>query len=68
MTAHSVIQAFSASEENRTRLAFRTAYFSQRKMTKSEEVVFAKKPANQTLKQQLAMAKHITRMMGGTVH
>lgn len=69
MTAHSVLQAFSASEENRTRLAFRTAYYSQRKMNKDEDVVFAKaKPQRQTIQQQLVMAKFMTKVMSKEIH
>jgi hypothetical protein len=77
MTAHNIYAAFKASQENLSRLAYRTAHFSKLKHTvfnRGEEAFFAtafpkaSKAKPQTLEDQLVMARQITVAMGGTVH
>jgi pyruvate kinase len=67
MTAHNVIMAFRASEQNMSRLAYRTAIYQRidhKKFPKTEDAMFAKaKPQRQTLAQQYAMARLITKVM-----
>lgn len=67
MTAHNVMLAFSASQQNLSRLAYRTAIFQRmqhKHFPKNEDALFASaKPARQSIKEQLAMARTITRIM-----
>jgi hypothetical protein len=67
MTANNVVIAFRASEENMSRLAYRTAIYQRidhKHLPKTEDAMFAKaKPQRQTLAQQYAMARLITRVM-----
>jgi hypothetical protein len=69
MTAHQVVVAFGGRQEDMSRLAWRTAYFhrvSHKHFPKNEEEIFRRPGAakqRQTLGQQLAMAKLITRAM-----
>lgn len=71
-TAFAVIQAFSASEENMTRLAYRTAIYQRLKpknLPKSENEIFQKaKPKRQSIRDQYAMAKLVTQVMSKEVH
>lgn len=72
MTAHAVIQAYNASQENMSRLAYRTAIYQRmhhKHLPKTEEAIFAKaKPKRQTIQQQLVMAKFMTKVMSKEVH
>ena len=73
MTSHAVLQAFLASAENMSRLAYRTAVYtrtSHKHLPKSETAIFAKAkaPKRQSLADQLAMAKFITGAMSKEVH
>jgi hypothetical protein len=67
MTANSVVAAFNASQENLFRLAWRTAYYHRvqhKHFPKTEDAIFAAaKPKRQTLAQQYAMARLITKVM-----
>jgi hypothetical protein len=67
MTAHNVIMAFRASEQNMSRLAYRTAVYQRgdpKKLPRTEDAIFASaKPKRQTLAQQYAMARLITKVM-----
>lgn len=69
MTSMSVMKALQASNQNLSRLAFRTAYYTRiqpKHLPKSEDAIFktgkAAKP-RQSMKQQLAMAKLITQAL-----
>jgi hypothetical protein len=64
MTAHNIVIAFRASEENMSRLAYRTAIYQRighKHFPKTEDAIFAK--PRQTLAQQYAMARLITKVM-----
>jgi hypothetical protein len=71
-TAFAVIQAYNAAQENMSRLAYRTAVYQRmnhKHLPKTEEAIFAKaKPKRQSLKDQLAMAKFMTKVMSKEVH
>jgi hypothetical protein len=66
MTAHNVVIAFRASEENMSRLAWRTAVYQRidhKHFPRTEDALFAKaKP--QTLAQQYAIARAISKTPG----
>lgn len=73
MTSHAVLQAFLASAENMSRLAYRTAVYtrtSHKHFPRTEADIFAKmkKPKRQSIADQLAMAKLITGVMSKEVH
>lgn len=75
MTAFSIYQAFKASQENLSRLAYRTAVYTRMKrehLPKSENDLIAKarpKTAQrQSIQDQRAMAKFITQVMSKQVH
>lgn len=84
MTAFTVVQCFNASlvqrNEEMSILAYRTGLYSSsfrlsrvklNKLPMSEAELLKKpepKKATQSLKDQLAMAKFVTKFMGGTVH
>lgn len=74
MTAHNLYIAFTASQQNLSRLAYRTAIFtrmSHKHLPKNEDAIFvqkAKPKAVQSLEQQLRMARAITEAMGGKLH
>lgn len=74
MTANSVITAHIASQQNLTRLAYRTALFQRmqvKHLPKNEDALFvqkAKPKPVQSLQEQWRMARVITQVMGGTVH
>ena len=73
MTAYAVLEAFYASRENMSRLAYRTAIYqriSHKHMPKTEEAIFAeaKKAERQSITDQFAMAKLITQAMSKEVH
>lgn len=79
MTAFTVVQAFNASrlqqQQDISVLAYRTALFTRMKHTslpKNEADLLKKAkpkaaPKRQSLEDQLAMAKFVTRALGGTV-
>jgi hypothetical protein len=65
MTANNVTIAFRASEENMSRLAYRTAIYQRighKHFPKTEDAIFAK--PRQTLAQQYAIARAITKTPG----
>lgn len=72
MTAHNIYSAFNASQENLSRLAYRTAYFHRvqhKHFPKNEDAIFRKaKPQRQTIKEQFVMAKFMTKVMSKEVH
>lgn len=71
MTSHAVLQAFMASTENMSRLAYRTAVYtrtSHKHFPRTEADIFPKKPKRQSIADQLAMAKLITGAMSKEVH
>jgi len=69
MTANNVVAAYNASQENLYRLAWRTAYYHRvqhKHFPRSEDAIFGKAaPAvrRQSLNQQYAMARLITKVM-----
>jgi len=69
MTAYNVILAFNASQENISRLAYRTAVMTRmahKYFPKTEDAMFSKamKPkARQTVREQYLMAKAITQVL-----
>lgn len=71
MTSHAVLQAFMASAENMSRLAYRTAVYtrtSHKHFPRAEADILPKKPKRQSIADQLAMAKLITGAMSKEVH
>jgi len=75
MTAFAVVQAFSAADENLSRLAFRTAYFTRvnpKHLPRSEDGLFAKakakKAKRQSIQDQFATARLMTMVMSKEVH
>lgn len=69
MTAHQVVMAHTASQEQLYRLAWRTAYFQRvqaKHFPKSETALLHKtKPVRrQTIEEQYRMARKITEVMG----
>jgi hypothetical protein len=65
MTAHNVVTAFRASEENMSRLAYRTAIYQRidhKKFPRTEDAIFAE--PRQTLAQQYAIARQISQTPG----
>lgn len=77
-TAFMVVEAYrtsiDAEQRNISTLAYRTAVFTRMKhnLLPKNEAELLKKPEPkkkpQTIQDQLAMAKFVTKMMGGTVH
>lgn len=68
MTAHTVYIAFRASQENLSRLAYRTAIYTRiqpKHLPKTEDDIFkrAKAVKRQGIREQLAMAKLITKVL-----
>ena len=69
MTAHNVIIAYIASQENISRLAYRTAVMtrmSHKHFPKTEDALFSKamKPKpRQTVREQYLMARAITKVL-----
>ena len=72
MTAFNIYRAFNASQENMSRLAYRTAIYqrmSHKHLPKNEAAIFAKaKPKRQSVQDQFAMAKFMTAVMSKEVH
>lgn len=63
MTAFSVSMAFGASQENLSRLAYRTAYYQRvqvKHFPKTEDSIFKMTKPKQSLREQFAMAKLVT--------
>jgi hypothetical protein len=67
MTQHSLAQAVRASDENMSRLAWRTAVYQRmdhKKFPRTESAIFATaKPDRQSLQEQYRMARLITKVM-----
>jgi hypothetical protein len=67
MTEFSVWQAYRASHETLSRLAYRIAIYNRiqpKHLPQSEDAIFAEaKPKRQTLQQQYMMARTITKVM-----
>lgn len=69
MTANNIVSAFNASQENLSRLAYRTAYYHRvqhKHFPRSEDAIFGKTaPAarQQSINQQYQMARLITKAM-----
>ena len=78
MTAFLVVEAYltaaNAEQKSMSSVAYRTALFTRMKHTslpKNERELLKKpepKKKPQSIQDQLAMAKFVTKMMGGTVH
>lgn len=71
MTAFNIYRAFNASQQNLSRLAYRTAIYQRmahKHLPKNEEAIFAAKPKRQSMQDQLAMAKFVTAVMSKEVH
>ena len=72
MTEFSLWQAFRASHETLSRLAYRIAIYNRiqpKHLPKTEDAIFEKaKPQRQSLKQQYQMARLATQLMSKGVH